>query len=184
MNVNLRVITQKEEADLEEGTILSQTPAAGTKIKAHQSLYVVIAKKPENKKAPSIIRMKKDAIQTLCNKQDMQVKYYNLASNWPKGTCFAQWPPQDHPLDTNQLIAYISSPTNKPIIWPNLKNKPLGDVIAFLQEHGIEPTVTHTYAHAHSQIPPNALVVDQRPLAGTILTLDDSKPLSVQLRVQ
>ena len=55
-NLNLRIVGQKEEAQLPEGTIISQTPAPGSSIKEHQALYVTIAKKPVPQAMPSLCR--------------------------------------------------------------------------------------------------------------------------------
>src|SRR5579863_1552532 len=50
--LNLRLLDQKEEADLPEGIILNQTPAAGTAIKPNQPLFLVTTKKPLAARAP------------------------------------------------------------------------------------------------------------------------------------
>ena len=38
-NLNIRIIGHKDEPELPEGTIVSQTPSAGTAIKEHQAIY-------------------------------------------------------------------------------------------------------------------------------------------------
>ena len=42
-NLNIRIVGHKDESEWPEGTIVSQTPSAGTAIKEHQALYLVVA---------------------------------------------------------------------------------------------------------------------------------------------
>jgi len=44
--LNPRLLAIKEDPDIEQGTILSQTPSAGHPIKPHQPVFLVISKKP------------------------------------------------------------------------------------------------------------------------------------------
>jgi beta-lactam-binding protein with PASTA domain len=178
--LNIRLIDQKEEADLPEGVILNQTPPSGTAIKANQPLFLVTTKKPLTLRAPQCIGMDINTITTQLQSTGIHPRVYHISHPYPENICFAQSPQPNVSLEKNKLIIYVSSGNNKPIIWPNFTGMPLHDVIEFLNNYNIEPQLyTKNEATADEY-----KVIDQRPFAGTLLTLDESKPLSVQLRTQ
>ncbi|HLW73427.1 MAG TPA: PASTA domain-containing protein [Candidatus Babeliales bacterium] len=182
-NLNIRLIDHKEEADLPEGIILNQTPAAGTAIKPNQPLFLVTTKKPLAVRAPQCIGIKLDELMPQLHTEGIRPRIYHLPHSYPEKICFAQSPQPHEPLEKNRLILYVSSGDNKPIIWPDLTGFPLQNVVEFLEMYQIEPHIINDsphkqYTHTHYT------VTDQRPFAGTLLTLDEHKPLSVQLRVQ
>jgi serine/threonine-protein kinase len=179
--LNIRLINQKEEADLPEGIILNQTPSPGTTIKANQPLFLVTTKKPLTIRVPQSVGMHINEITTQLQTVGITPRIYYVSHPYPEKICFAQSPQANEPLEKNTLIIYASSGNNKPIIWPDFNGMPVQNVIEFLHNYNIEPHIirntTHTQQHQE-------YVIDQRPFAGTLLTLDENKPLSVQLRIQ
>jgi len=181
--LNIRLMDQKEEEHIPEGIILNQTPSAGTLIKPHQQLLIVTTKKPTVIKAPDCISMSVDQLTHQLNAMHIIPRIYYLPHSYPKKTCFAQSPMPSQPLEKSRLILYISSEDNSPIIWPDFTQRPLNEVIDFLNNYGIiQPHIINDAPHKELS---NAkyTVKDQRPFAGTLLTLDNKKPLSVQLRI-
>jgi beta-lactam-binding protein with PASTA domain len=176
-NLNLRLIDHKEEAALPEGIILNQTPAAGTAIKQNQPLFIVTTKKPLTAQAPHCTGMHIDELTSLLQTMNIHPRIYYVSHPYPEKICFAQSPQPDEFLENNKCVLYVSSGNNKPIIWPNFTGLPLHDVIEFLHNYNIQPNIINDSAYDDS------IVIDQRPFAGTLLTLDDNKPLSVQLRI-
>jgi hypothetical protein len=79
------------------------------------------------------------------------------------------------------MIAYLSAGSRKPIILPNFKQLTVREAQEHLVGQPITPQITHT-----RPAPPHecssCIILDQRPLAGSIVTLDETKPL--QLNVQ
>lgn len=179
-NLNLRLIDEKEEIDLPEGIILSQTPAAGTAIRPNQSIFIVTSKKRCLLQTPQCVGLSINDIHPLLQSQDIQSRIYYVPHAYPAKYCFAQSPQHNELLETNKLILYVSSGNNKPIIWPNFIHLPLEDVIAFLDYYHIKPYIINDCISSSTA---KCTVVEQRPLAGTLLTLDETKPLSVQLRI-
>jgi beta-lactam-binding protein with PASTA domain len=181
-NLNIRLVDYKEEADLPEGIILNQTPTAGTTIKPNQPLFIVITKKPLATRAPHCIGINIDQLSHMLQTTDVRPRIYHLPHSYPEKMCFAQSPQPNESLEKNKLILYVSSGINKPIIWPNFIDLPLHQVIEFLDNYTIEPQIINNSIHkqyANTEY----IVKEQRPFAGTLLTLDVNKPLSVQLRV-
>lgn len=182
LNLNIRVVGQKEEAQLPEGTILSQTPAAGSTIKAQQSLYVTIAKKPLPLAMPLLIGKSHTQAIAELEKLSLQAKIYHISSDQPEGTIIAQFPEQGLSTHEQPIILYAAKDPEKPIIMPNFKQHPLEQVISFLELNGITPTILHTPVAPDHRCT-TCVVIDQRPLAGTFFKRSKDKPLQVQLQV-
>ena len=180
--LNIRLIDHKEEADLPEGVILNQTPAAGTAIKPNQPLFIVTTKKPLTARAAECVGIHINKLTHDLLTSGIHPRIYHLPHPYPENICFAQSPQPNEPLEKNRLILYISSGNNKPIIWPDFTGIPLQHVVEFLHNYNIEPHIINDAPHkqhTHTEY----IVTDQRPFAGTLLTLDEAKPSSVQLRI-
>jgi len=182
-NLNIRLINQKEEADLPEGMILNQTPHAGTSIKPHQQIFIVTSKKPSVIRTPNCVGFSLDDIATNLQTQSIRPRIYYLPHVYPEQICFAQSPISQEPLEKNKLILYISSGNSKPVIWPDFTNLALQEVTDFLNIYGIQPYIINDASHK-GYTNDDYIVVDQRPFAGTLLTIDEKQPLSVQLRIR
>ncbi|MCK5632569.1 PASTA domain-containing protein [bacterium] len=184
-NLNLRFITQKEDPDLPQGTILSQTPCAGQNIKPHQSLYVVISKKPEKIAAPLLTKKSRTTIEKELLALGVRNKSYFLPSNAPTDSCIAQLPAFGNLLQEKKVITYISSGNKKPVLIPNFKNKSITDILEFLQKYEIKAEITHTSAKKIDHIcDQNCIITNQRPLAGSIVTISPQNPTLIQLQAQ
>ena len=177
--LNVRILDQKEEAEMPEGVILSQIPSPGKHIKAFQPLFIVTTKKPATLKAPSCVGLPVAQLLDSVKSLGITVRMYSLAHQYPVGLCFAQCPSAGEALEKNRLIVYISAGDSKPVVWPSFVGYSLEAAEYFLDNYGIKPLVVGMAVHKDQSV-----IVDQRPFAGTLLTLDEKKPLSVQLRVQ
>lgn len=176
-NLNLRLVHQKEDSILPAGIIIKQTPATGTQIKPHQPIFIITTKKPVTKKAPSCLGLHHDAIIPQLEKADIIVRIHYITHIYPKNHCFAQSPEPGKALTNNRITLYLSSGSNKPIVWPHFIGLPIEQVITFLDTFAITPTVFYDTLDKD-----NAIVTDQRPVAGTVLTIEPDKPFLVQLR--
>jgi beta-lactam-binding protein with PASTA domain len=179
----LRLISQKEEPYLPEGIIISQTPAGGTIIKQNQPLCIVTTKQPSLQKALSCIGNTVEVLHEKLSPQAIQPRMYFLPHVYPENSCFAQYPQENEALENKKLVLYISAGNTKPIIWPNFKDKSLDEVVDFLDKYQIKPSIIYDNNYA-GESNTGLIIVDQRPFAGTLLTLDEKKLLSVHLRVQ
>jgi beta-lactam-binding protein with PASTA domain len=184
-HLNIRILAQKEEVSLEPGTVLAQTPEANQKVKPQQSIFLVIAKEPLTLVMPPCIGKLKDEVDEFFTKQSVRIRYYYVPSNKPKDYCVAQFPTAGRGIGGQKVMIYLSQDTHNPVVVPNFSQILVSDVLEFLQSY----SVTTELMHEHSYQPilkPNssALVVDQRPLAGSIVTLMPDKPLHIQLLVR
>ncbi len=178
-NLNARLMAEKEDIDLPNYTIVSQTPATHTKVKPHQSVFLVVTKHPETRPAPHMIGKSAETITQQLNDDHIRYKYYWLTTHHPKETCIAQYPQPKDPIDDNFMILYLSAGNHKPFIWPDFKERELDEVVSFLEHHEYAPEIIY-----NTNKKSGSYVVDQRPLAGSLVNLhNNSKPL-IQLYVE
>jgi len=183
-NLNGRLLEEKEDPYLPAGTVISQTPQAGQKIKPYQSLFMLLSKKPSHINAPHCLHKTNSQITTLLQEQKIRSKIYLLPSIYPKGLCFAQIPLPQEPIDNTMLTLYISDGSKKPIIWPDFTQLTVSDVTTFLHTHAIEASIIHEHPCSSNHTCISCIVTDQRPLAGSLVSLDPQKPCVVQLQAQ
>jgi serine/threonine-protein kinase len=180
-NLYPRILREKEDSDMPAGTILSQTPAPATQIKPQQSVFLVISKPAPLPRAPNCVNASKKAVLREAQARNIRTKLYSLPSIYPLDQCFAQFPSANRPVTDNTMIAYLSAGNRKPILLPNFKQLTIREA----QEHLIGQSITLQITHTRPAPPhecSSCIILDQRPLAGSIVTLDESKPL--QLNVQ
>ena len=177
-HVHIQLINQKEELNIPEGVILTQTPLPGAIIKPYQSIFVVTTKKPTAFPAPQCINMPLEELMPLLAQKEIIPKIYTLSHPYPEKVCFAQFPIAGNAISDNQFILYTSSGNNKPIIWPSFIGLSYQKTKEFLNKYDIIPHIVSEFLYND-----HALVLDQRPVAGTLLTIDTKQPPSVQLKI-
>jgi len=178
-NLNARLMAEKEDSDLPDYTIVSQTPRQNAKIKAHQSVFMVLTRQPEKPIAPHLIGETADIIYKKTTPNHIRHKTYPIASHHPTGHCIAQFPRPKEPIEDNLLICYMSTGNKKPVLWPNFKGKTLEIVREFLEEHALTPEIQGSAGKGSE-----AIVIDQRPLPGSIIDLSKSIKPTIQLYVR
>lgn len=184
-NLNIRLIAQKEDPDLPGGTILSQSPAAGQKIKPHQAIHAVISKKPEKISAPNLLNKSQETLDRELKALGIRSKIHFLPSNRPANSCIAQYPAPGQPIEENRITIYLSSDNQKQVLVPDFRQQPACEVLEFLQQYNTKVELSHaSHRQNDHKCGQNCLVIDQRPLAGSLITLSPEKPLLVQLKVK
>lgn len=183
-NLNARLLQYKDDSLLPEGTIISQTPTAAQKMRPNQTVYVVVSTKPALKNAPDLLNKNKDEIIQKLTAAGIKPKLYSLPSNYPTNSCFAQFPCPGNTLENGKIVLYISSGTQKPVIMPNLHGQTIQDVLGFLKQYNLAPEINHKNWQPEDHECTTCKITDQRPLAGTIITLNQEKPPLIQLMAQ
>ncbi|MDR3550895.1 MAG: PASTA domain-containing protein [Candidatus Babeliales bacterium] len=182
-NLNARLLTYKEDPIVQEGTIMSQIPAPSQKIKQNQSVFLVVSTLPQKIKAPNLLSQSLENIQEITKKDKINLKSFRINSNYPENQCFAQKPSPGQSLDGDTVTVYVSAGMPKVVLIPNLKNKPLDQVLEFLKTYSVTTDIVHPHNIDAYHTCNNCIISDQRPLAGSIITLNTSKPLHMQLQV-
>ena len=179
-----RILAHKQEDTLAPGTILRQTPAPNQTVKPSQSVFLVLSKRAAPPRMPSYVQQRLADIQQQSKDARIVPMVYHVPHNWPKDTCFAQWPSAHTPLKTETSLVYVSTGNNQPVVWPNFIGHDAHEVITFLQEHDITPDIICHYTQADEDSYEGYQVTDQRPLPGSFVPIDQPDQLMVQLRVE
>ncbi len=180
-NLNIRLLTQKENSDLPNGTIISQVPSPGQMVKPRQTIFLALSKQPPIATTPYLVGKSYNSIAQELNAAKIRFKLYSIESPYPINTCIAQSPSPAKPLTNTILTIYLSKEYCKPVIWPNFVGRPVDDVLEFLDQYSITPHIIEKH-HKHKS--PTPSITDQRPLAGSLIILDQKQPPIVQLHVQ
>ena len=183
-NLNARLLAYKEDSTLQEGTIISQIPAAVQKIKENQSVFLVVSSLPQKIKAPDLILKSPEIIKHMTKNDKLNLKFFRVHTNYPENQCFAQNPSPGQQLEGDTMIAYISAGMPKVVLIPNFKNKPVLPILELLQKQGITIDLIHTNAIDEHHACRNCIITDQRPLAGSIITLNSTPPIHLQLQLE
>jgi len=182
-NINPRILTEKEEKDVAPGTILGQTPTPGHKIKIHQPIFLVVAKKAQSIICPTLLGKSETEVDKSLSHLHIRAKKYYLNSHYPQGNCIAQEPSSNSPLEDRKMTVYISAGNNKLLLFPHLKNSSIAEVKEFFEGYPITLKLTHTHPMPpEHQCNNSCIIVDQKPLPGTLIDLQ--KSLYVQLQLQ
>ena len=176
--LNVRILAEKEDAELPVGTILRQTPSPSDRVKPHYSIFLVTSKKPPVVTAPDLCNKSLEMCEEILKNKKIKYSTFFVHSSLPANTCVCQSPSANEPLTTKKVTIYMSKPESSLYIFPSCINENLVDVVEFLKLHNISPTITYTEGQ-----PKHAMhfysVIEQKPLPGTLVDL--SQPLQVQI---
>ena len=179
--LNARILAEKEDPDMPDGFIISQSPEPNHKVKPYQSVFLVITKKPQKPFVPTLYGLSLEAAQKQIKSRGLKLKTFYIENNAPFSSCIGQSLIPHQVMDDPFLIGYFSSGTSSLRICPLLKGISTKVVRDFFKNYSIDVTVYHTTMPSDSHVCESCVVVDQRPLAGSFIDL--KKPVSVQLTV-
>ena len=168
--LNVRILGEKEDFDLQEGTILNQTPYQGQLVKPHQSVFLVTSRRPHNSRAPKIVGETRIIAQEKARAGHLSLKIYQLESSFPKDICITQSVLPDQEVKDSHMTVYCSTGTTPFRIIPDVKTKIVAEVISFFGTYNIPVKVMGDM---------KGTIIEQQPLAGTLV--DISKPLVIEL---
>lgn len=180
-NLNLRILAQKEDADLPDCTVLDQNPFK-QKIKINKPVYLTISRKFKSFKMPNLKGKNLHYIQQILKTNGLKSKIYYIENNADKDTCISHHPEAESLIDKNEkIILYISLNNKKPVLIPNFKGLNLKEVLNFLDLNEIKSTII---INSFQEYEPDKdyKILEQRPIAGSILQLN--KNLNIQLQVE
>ncbi len=181
--LNSRLISQTEDNDLPAGIVLSQQPLAHQKVRPYQTVFLTISKHKERIPAPDLTHKSLTFIKNYLEKDGISFKSFGLMSPSPQSSCIAQLPQPTELLgEDKKMIIYTSLGMNKPVILPLFKGYAVDEVVQFLNEHTVKTTLFHAKPVAPEHRCLFCKVIEQKPLAGSIIDL--KKPLTVQLYVR
>jgi len=183
-NITLRILREKIEPNLPDGTVIQQSPSAGKSIKEYQSLFIILSKQPEPPATPGCIGKTGDVIRPILKKKGIRARVYFLANKYPRGHCFAQYPQANQPFIEPYLTLYLSLGEQNPVVWPDFTGKLVPDALEQLQVYGLDAHIIHAQKESKGHTNQECIVNDQRPLPGSLVYLDEKHLPHIQLQVQ
>ena len=171
--LNVRILAEKEDPDLNEGMILSQTPEPGTLVKPHQSIFLVITCKPLKPQAPTLLGSTLTQAQVRARSATIALQTYTLESPSPNERVIAQSVMPQRDVEGGVLTIYTSKGSTPLRIFPQLRGRKPDEVISFFGLYDIPVDLKGLQSGS---------IKDQRPLAGTLI--DIRKPLVVQITTE
>lgn len=184
-NLVMRLLRYKEETEVPVGTILSQMPLAYQKAKPHQSVFVVVATRPQESTVPDMRGQSDEVIKKELASRGLTEQFCVVPLHYPAKHCIAQIPAPGDVLSASNIICYIADTIDERVLWPNCVGKRVQDVQEFFQLHGIETEILHNVSVRAHHTCDDCLVVNQHPVPGSIITLGQhAQSLRVQLLVE
>jgi len=184
-HLNVRLLREKEDVLLPEGTIIHQIPFSGSVVRPNQNVFVTVSKKPLSQYAPNFLDNTYADLLVQKTARNVNVRAIWLEGNHEKNKCFAQTPrPSDEMFD-KKIRAYLSSGQNKLYIVPDFRELSLKLVQDYLERLNIHIEVFGKYKESSDYCGDVYLfdykIVDQKPMPGSIV--DFGKNLYMQLQV-
>lgn len=179
--INIRILSEKESANIPAGTILSQKPSPGRIIKTHQPILVTTTKALPDITAPHLLQQSLESLEKTC--QDMHLKYkiYTIEYPAPANSCIAQLPQAKDIIHDKKIIIYCAKDKQNMYLMPDFTNQQLETVLNELKDYTDKISV---FKGSQKLIPPyqiNTKIISQKPLAGSLVSI--KPPLNVQLEI-
>ncbi|HBS48077.1 TPA: hypothetical protein DEO28_02295 [Candidatus Dependentiae bacterium] len=181
--LNMRLLKEVEGSDFKQGIVLEQQPAPGMFVQLNNSIFISIAKTHRTSTSPNFLGANISDVQSKLN--ELGIKYRLIASPsiYPKDSCFAQFPSPNERIESKEMILYISLGSNPVVIIPNFKNSKLSDIEDFAQKNDVSLNVV--FKSEESRFEKEKLfVIDQKPMAGSIVDLSKKLYLQIMVDVQ
>ncbi|MFL5977882.1 MAG: Stk1 family PASTA domain-containing Ser/Thr kinase [Gaiellaceae bacterium] len=160
--------------DVEKGTVIEQSPDAGTKVTKNSNVDITVSKGKETVTVPSVIgKSRDDAISTLIN-AGLDPHAFPVASSRPVDTVTGQDPPNGKVVEKGSRVRinYSSGPAE--IEVPSVVGLPFDQASAALQNQGFAVKRVDVDSDR-----PKGIVVEQSPSdraqKGSAITLSVSK---------
>jgi len=150
-------------------------------IRPNQAIYLVISNQPPPLLMPNLVNTQPELAKQALNSLNIRSKLIQVPSAYPEGHTIGQTPLPHAPTDGEPAIIYCAQKSRKPILWPDFVQQPADEALAFLAYHQIPAQITRK--NGRSGGPASGTIVDQRPLAGSLLEIDPKHPPMVQLEV-
>jgi eukaryotic-like serine/threonine-protein kinase len=173
LGLNLKVEDRLYSANVPAGSIVSQMPTAGIRVKPLQDVHVLVSLGAPQVTVPDVIGRSVRAARITAVQSGLTIGDV-AALYWPQSQpndIVAQDPPPSATDLESPAVDFLVSLGEAPpaFLCPSFKGKPLGIVQAELQQAGFENPQA---VRVPSSATPPGLILSQQPLAGSKVTPD------------
>jgi beta-lactam-binding protein with PASTA domain len=181
-NLNVRLLSSKEDEKVKEGTVLSQNPTPASSIRPQQTVFLIVSRKKTQPKTPDCCSKQYETLTSELKEQDIPHKVYYVQSNHPSGTCIAQIPEAGADLSSQLLILYVSQkPETSLVLLPSFEGRSVQEVVTFLKKNNFPFSLFHTRLMEPDHTCTTCSIVEQKPLPGSFI--DVRNPPTIRLKV-
>lgn len=176
------IITEQEDPDIAEGTILEQMPRAGCSMKMRQSVGLIVVKKPKKLVAfPSVGKLVSEIKQEAAL-QGIKVKVHEIAMEGVSEACYAQYPRAGQEITDRAMHIYSIKPRIMLCIMPNFIGLSLAEIKQIIVPLGIAMRVFHEGSSSSLDHDCDFCVVkDQKPAPGELIDKKLTRILHLQV---
>ncbi len=179
--LGVRMLQQREDATLPEGTVVDQLPRPAQKIRPNQNVYVTLSVKKQPEQMPDLWGKKQREVLSLMAKKEHEVHEVQVHGSYPQGMCIAQIPGAHEVIEHKKVTLYFSQGRPGVFIMPNVKGFLLKDVQEAFKQHDIRAEIFHSQSLDPEHVCTACKITDQQPAPGALVNLAGS--LQVQLAV-
>ena len=181
-NLNVRLLSYKEDEQAKEETVLSQNPSPGSSIRPQQTVFLIVSCKKARPQTPACIGKQYETLTAKLAEQKISHKVQYVPSNHPSGTCIAQIPEAETELPSQPLILYVSQKIDDPLVLlPSFKGRSAQEVVPFLKNNEMPFSLFHAHLMKPDHSCSSCVIIEQKPLAGSLIAMNN--PPTIQLKV-
>jgi len=167
------ILGEREDGDLAPGTIVEQSPQAGTTVKAHQSVGLLVTKRQAEPCAPLYSGRQRAEIIAQSAQEGWRVREHWIEHSAPQGCCIAQYPLAGQPSSDRLIHVYFARGSNAIRVMPDFRGRSVKAVQEAISVFEGVVMVLHQEAllpASHSC--ETCVVIEQKPLAGTLIVMN------------
>lgn len=179
--VNIRILSEKESANIPAGTILNQKPSPGRIIKTHQPILVTTTKAPPDIIAPCLLQHSLNSIEKTCQDMHLKHKTYPIEYPAPVNSCIAQLPQAKDVIHDKKITIYCAKEKQNMYLMPDFTDQDLDTVLGELKDYTEKISIFKGSQKLSAPYQINAKIIAQKPLAGSLVSI--TPPLNVQLEI-
>jgi serine/threonine-protein kinase len=179
--LGVRLLQEREESTLAEGTIIDQLPRPAQKIRPNQTVFITMAVRTKRQQMPDLWGKPHKEVVRILNQRGLEGGIVFVPAAYPEGMCIAQLPAAGQELYTHKTTVYFSAGAYHLCIMPNLRGTLLDDAQEALRKHDVRAEIIHEGDVLAGHICAECKIVDQEPVPGAIV--NSAQGLTVQLKV-
>lgn len=179
--LGVRLLQEREESTLAEGTIIDQLPRPAQKIRPNQTVFITMAVRTKRQQMPDLWGKSHKEVVKILDQRGLEGGIVFVPAAYPEGMCIAQLPAAGQELYTHKTTVYFSAGAYHLCIMPNLRGALLADAQEALRKHDVRAEIIHDGDVAEGHTCTECKIVDQEPVPGAIV--NSAQGLTVQLKV-
>lgn len=178
--LSLRFLSEREDLNLPEGTIIEQIPAAGQTIRPQQQILIITTKKPKTPSAPNCYGLDQEAIQQIAQKDGLSIKEIHIPQK-KEGICYAQSPSKHQIMNNKTLTIGLGKKEQTFVIMPNLYEQSVQQICQLLKKTNIKLEIFYQHQQIAPQECQEYLCISQNPIPGSLINSSNSTILQIEI---